>query len=57
MGGYAAYIWPAYGLTALVLLALLITAVSALRRVQERLKAHEGEIRPRAAGRHERRAT
>jgi heme exporter protein D len=33
MGGYAAFVWPAYGLTALVMVWLL---VATLRRLRER---------------------
>ena len=31
MGGYGAYIWPSYGFTALVLVALLISAWRTMR--------------------------
>lgn len=31
MGGYGAYVWPCFGLSAVALLALLIHAVLALR--------------------------
>jgi len=37
MGGYAAYVWPAYGVAALVLLALLFDSLSAYRRAQREL--------------------
>ncbi len=33
MGGYAAFIWPAFGISALVLIGML---VAALRRLRER---------------------
>jgi len=36
MGGYAAFVWPAYGLTALVMVWLL---VATLRRLRERERA------------------
>jgi len=45
MGGYAAYVWPALGLTALVLAGLLIVSLkSAQRREAElaRLEAQSG---------------
>ncbi len=32
MGGYAAYVWPAYGVTALVLVWMLVTTLRGLRR-------------------------
>ena len=39
MGGYAAYVWPAYGATALVLGGLLAESVLRLRRAERRLAA------------------
>lgn len=32
MGGYALYVWPAYGLSALVMAGLAVTAWRGLRR-------------------------
>ena len=46
MGGYAAYVWPAYGIAAVVLLALLVTSLRGLRRHEALLKTLE-ESRPR----------
>lgn len=45
MGGYAAYVWPAYAVTALVLLGLLIATVKGLRNAETTLKALE-QVRP-----------
>ena len=45
MGGYGAYVWPSYGLTAVVLLALLIASVRGLKSTQsefDRLKSLTG---------------
>ncbi len=42
MGGYAAYVWPAYGLTALVMLALLVASVRGLRVRRRELARLEG---------------
>lgn len=39
MGGYAAYVWPAYGLAALVMLALVFATLRRLRRSERELKA------------------
>ncbi len=42
MGGYGAFVWPAYGLTALVMLGILATSWHGLRgrrRDLERLEA------------------
>ena len=41
MGGYAGYVWPAYGITALVLAALALASVAAARRAQRQLAALE----------------
>jgi len=35
MGGYAAFVWPAYGLSAIVMLGLVVTAWRSLK-VRER---------------------
>lgn len=42
MGGYAAYVWPAYGLAALVMVGLLVATLKALRSAETTLKALEG---------------
>jgi heme exporter protein D len=44
MGGYALYVWGAYGVTLVVLVALLAEAITRLRRRQAeltRLEEHE----------------
>jgi heme exporter protein D len=43
MGGYAAYVWPALGLTALVLAALLIASLKSVRRREAELARLEAE--------------
>jgi heme exporter protein D len=42
MGGYAAYVWPAYGLTAAVMLGLLFGTLRSLRARRRELEALEG---------------
>jgi len=37
MGGYAAYVWPAYGLAAIVLIGLLVVSLRRLRRAEAEL--------------------
>ncbi|MTJ79587.1 MAG: heme exporter protein CcmD [Telmatospirillum sp.] len=51
MGGYARFIWPAYGLVTLVALGLLVTSGRALRsrerelaQLQERNPGRRGRI-------------
>ena len=53
MGGYGGFVWPAYGLTALVLVVLLAASLRALHRRQAALDAleREGGVRPRRHGR------
>jgi heme exporter protein D len=46
MGGYAAYVWPAYGLTLAVLGALLWWSLGAYRRSQRRLEELQGAREP-----------
>lgn len=43
MGGYAAYVWPALGLTVLVLAGLLISSVKSVRRREAELARMEAE--------------
>lgn len=50
MGGYAAFVWPAYGVTTLVLLGLLLGAVLRLRRNRKRVAELEA-ARPDVAAR------
>jgi heme exporter protein D len=45
MGGYAAFVWPAYGVTALVLLLLLADSMIRLRRRQAELTRLEDSQR------------
>jgi heme exporter protein D len=46
MGGYAAYVWPAYGIAAVILVAMLIVSLRGLRRHEALLKTLETN-RPR----------
>ena len=41
MGGYAAYVWPAYGITIMMLAGLLVSTLSGLRRRQAMIEALE----------------
>ena len=45
MGGYAAYVWPAFGAAAIILIALLVISVLTLRARQRALRALEAEAR------------
>ncbi|CAO3352712.1 heme exporter protein CcmD [Azospirillum melinis] len=55
MGGYAAYVWPAYGIATIVLLGLLVATWKGLRNAEATLKALESarpsRRRTRNAGR------
>lgn len=39
MGGHGAYIWPAYLIAAVILIALLVTSLRAVRAREAQLKA------------------
>lgn len=43
MGGYAAFIWPAYAITLLVLLMLIVDSVGRLKRRLAELARAEGD--------------
>ncbi len=53
MGGYAAYVWPAYGIAAVILVAMLIVSLRGLRRHEALLKTLETS-RPRRRERNRR---
>ncbi len=43
MGGYAAYVWPSYGIVFLVLAGLLWASLRSLARSEEEMRALRGE--------------
>jgi heme exporter protein D len=47
MGGYAQYVWPAYAVTAVVLVGMLVESLAGYRRNRRQLDALE-RARPRA---------
>ena len=53
MGGYAAFVWPCYALTLLVMLGFLATTLRDLRAREQRLRQLEAQRparRPRGGG-------
>jgi heme exporter protein D len=50
MGGYAAFIWPAYGLTVLALIGILWSSLATLRAAERRAARFEA-ARPRRRAR------
>jgi heme exporter protein D len=38
MGGYSAYVWPAYGLVSLVLLSVFLSVKAQKKRTQKKLQ-------------------
>jgi heme exporter protein D len=50
MGGYAGFVWPAYGVAALVLIALVITSVRRARSAEAEVRVLEDTRPPRRAG-------
>ena len=47
MGGYGGFVWPAFGLTAAVLLALFADSLRRLKAAQKALARLEAETSPR----------
>lgn len=45
MGGYAAYVWPAYGVSALGLIGATVLTLRAYRKAKARLAMLEGRKR------------
>jgi heme exporter protein CcmD len=43
MGGYAGFIWPAYGIAALVLVGLLVVSLHQLRQARETLRRYDSQ--------------
>ena len=43
MGGYAAYVWPAFGVGAVVLIALLVISLHGLKSREKALRQLEAE--------------
>jgi heme exporter protein D len=46
MGGYADFVWGAYGLTAVVLTVLVVASLRRLKTLERDLAAHEPENTP-----------
>ncbi|MEG3619321.1 heme exporter protein CcmD [Magnetovibrio sp. PR-2] len=49
MGGYAAYVWPSYGLTAVIMLVLLIASLRSLNSTEKTFKRLKAEVGPNRA--------
>ena len=49
MGGYAAYVWPAFGAAAAIMVALLVLSIRTMRAREAALKALEATARRRRA--------
>ena len=45
MGGYAAYVWPAFGVAAVIMVALLALSIRTMRAREAALKALEATAR------------
>ncbi len=48
MGGYGIYVWPAFGVAAIVLIGLLLASLRSLHGNEEILEGLQGERRRRA---------
>jgi heme exporter protein D len=49
MGGYGAFVWPAYGIAAVVMIALLWTSLRGAKRQRELMDVLSAERRSRRA--------
>jgi heme exporter protein D len=49
MGGYAAYVWPAFGAAAVIMVALLMLSIRTMRAREAALKTLEATARRRRA--------
>ena len=49
MGGYAAFVWPAFGAAAAIMVALLVLSIRTMRAREAALKALEATARRRRA--------
>ena len=49
MGGYAAYVWPAFGAAAAIMVALLVLSIRTMRARAAALKTLEASARRRRA--------
>ena len=49
MGGYAAYVWPAFGAAAVIMVALLVLSIRTMRAREAALRALEATARQRRA--------
>ena len=49
MGGYAAYVWPAFGAAAVIMVALLVTSIRTMRAREAALRALEATARRQRA--------
>ena len=47
MGGYGAFVWPAFGLTAAIMLYFAVTSLRTLRQRERALQALEAQAGPR----------
>lgn len=44
MGGYAGFIWPAYGIAALVLVGVLVVSLLQLRQAREMFRRYKSQL-------------
>ena len=49
MGGYAAYVWPAFGAAAVIMVALLLVSIRTMRAREAALRTLEATARRRQA--------
>ncbi|MBL4741298.1 MAG: heme exporter protein CcmD [Sneathiella sp.] len=47
MGGYGAFVWPSYGVSALILICLIVLSIRHLRKIERELKPLETDRKSR----------
>lgn len=48
MGGYGAYVWPSYGLSAVIMLVLLVASLRGLKSTEATFNRLKAEVGPKA---------
>jgi len=47
MGGYGVFVWPSYGVSAVILISLIVLSLRHLRKVERELKPLEADRKSR----------
>ena len=47
MGGYGAFVWPSYGVSAIILVSLIVLSIRHLKKIERELKPLEQDRKSR----------